>query len=205
MNSENLSHVFGKIHFIEKSSKVLWRYTIKVTRKSIDIAPPIFEVGGEEIVASLVNIKPVGLKRRLSNGTEESVFIGDFTQAKGLRLKLIFRIAPDNPVVRFYYQLLSKTSVTLTKKEGGDNLEYFKYSVRGLHTRREIRISEFDESTHAFRLIEREVKDSAFANSLGVMGPILVASGDQETVLSAYEHGSQVPDAFVQFQLAEDE
>jgi alpha-galactosidase len=36
------------------------------------------------------------------------------------------------------------------------------------------------------------------------MGPILAASDGRRSVLIAYEHGSQVPDAFLQFRLAPD-
>lgn len=205
MNTPSLSHAFGKIDLVEKSSRVLWRYKVKSTGRVIEIAPPRFEVGDKEIVASLVNIKAVVARRKLSNGAVESIFVGDFAKAKGLQLKLIFRVVPNNPIVRFQYQLLSRTPVALTKQAGRDHLDYFKYSVRGLGERKEIRVSEFDESIHSFRLIEREVNESAFANALDVMGPILVASGEKETVLAAYEHGSQSPDAYVQFQLAADQ
>src|ERR1035437_2411756 len=118
MNPLTLKHAFGKVSFVEKPAAVLWRYTITSTRKSVSVAPPIFEIGGKEITASLVNIKPLGKKRKLSNGATESIFVGDFAKVKGLQLKLVFRIVPNNPVVRFHYQLLSETPVALTKKTG---------------------------------------------------------------------------------------
>jgi alpha-galactosidase len=46
------------------------------------------------------------------------------------------------------------------------------------------------------------VPDSHFEAGLGVMGPILAATDGEATLLLAYEHGSQAPDAFVRFDLA---
>ena len=203
MKPSSLLHQFGKIEIVG-SSKALWRYTIKSAAKAIDIAPPVFEISGRPVAATLRNIRAAGKPRKFPNGATESIFTGDFAKAPGLRLRIVFRVVPANPVIRFRYELESETPVALTKKSGGDNLEYFKFSTRGLHTCKEIRLGEFDESIHSFRLIEREVLPPAFENSLGIMGPILVASGENETLLAAYEHGSQAPDAFVEFELAPD-
>jgi alpha-galactosidase len=203
MNSLSLSHHFGRMDLAESSS-ILWRYKIKATGRNIAIAPPAFEIDGKLVTACLKKIRPAGKPRKLSNGAIESVFIGDLARAKGLRLQITFRMVPENPVVRFKYELQSDRPVSLTKETGRDAVEYFRYSTRSMKGVREIRLSEFDETIHSFRPIEREVLPSAFAESLGIMGPLLVASGEEETVLTAYEHGSQAPDAFVQFQLAPD-
>jgi len=203
MNPLSLSNHFGRIDLVASSS-TLWRYRIKATGRSIAIAPPVFEINGVPVTASLKKIRPADNPRKLSNGAIESVFVGDLAKVAGARLQLTFRVIPDNPVVRFKYELQSDRPVSLTKKSGHDAAEYFRYSTRGLKACREIRLSEFDESIHSFRLIERDVFPSAFAESLGIMGPLFVASGEKETVLAAYEHGSQTPDAFVQFQLAPD-
>jgi len=200
----SIRHSFGKIDFPVASSRALWRYTITTLGQSVDIAPPVFEIDGKPLPAVLKNVKPAGKPCKLANGAVEHSFIGDFARAPGLRLKLTFRVVPANPVIRFKYELQSATQATLTKKSGRDNLEYFRYSARQLPSCKEIRLSEFDESIHSFRLIEHDVRPSAFANSLSVMAPILIAAGENETVLTAYEHGSQAPDAFVEYQLAPD-
>jgi alpha-galactosidase len=200
MKPLSLSHRFGKIELVE-SSATLWRYQIKATGRRIAIGPPVFEIEGRPVTAGLKKIRAVDKPRELSNGAVESIFIGELARLKGVRLQLTFRLVPDNPVVRFKYELQSDRPLALTKKTGRDALDYFRYSLRGLAACREIRLSEFDESIHSFRLIERDVLPSAFAESLGAMGPLLVASGEKETVLAAYEHGSQAPDAFVHFQL----
>ena len=44
--------------------------------------------------------------------------------------------------------------------------------------------------------------DSHFEAGLSAMGPILAATDGKRTLLLAYEHGSQAPDAFVRFDLA---
>ncbi len=182
MKPLSLSHQFGRIDLLE-SSATLWRYQIKATGRSIALAPPVFEIDGKPIVASLKKIRSAGKPRKLANGAVEAVFIGDLAQAKELRLQMTFRLVPANPVIRFKYELQSSHPIALTKKAGRDAVDYFRFSMRGLKARREIRLSEFDESIHSFRLIEREVLPSAFAESLGVMGPLLVASGERESVL----------------------
>ena len=67
-----------------------------------------------------------------------------------------------------------------------------------------MRLSEFDESIHSYRPTEHDVPCRAFEHGLTAMGPILVAAGAGCAMLAAYEHGSQAPDAFVQYCLAAD-
>jgi alpha-galactosidase len=66
---------------------------------------------------------------------------------------------------------------------------------------REVRFSEFQEATHSFTLSERSVAAKEFDNELRLMGPLVAASDGRETLLVAYEHGSQVPDAFLEYRL----
>jgi len=67
----------------------------------------------------------------------------------------------------------------------------------------EVHLSEFNDLTHSYTASERTVSAAAFANSLSAMGPILVGEDtNRDTLLIAYEHGSTIPDAFLQFHLS---
>ena len=119
-------------------------------------------------------------------------------------MKLVFRLAPDNPVVRFRYEIYSTAGQKLTRATGRDRLEYGGISLAAFPLAREVRFSEFQEFTHSFTLSEREIESREFANRLRLMGPLLAASDGRQSVLVAYEHGSQVPDAFLEYQLGPD-
>ena len=92
----------------------------------------------------------------------------------------------------------------LTKTGGRDALTYLSTSFAGLPSVTEVRLAEFNERVHSFCLAERDVEQSQFAEGLTAIGPILVGSSDTHALVMAYEHGSQIPDAFLQFRLAPD-
>lgn len=117
---------------------------------------------------------------------------------------LIFRLAPDNPVVRFRYEIYSTSGQKLTRATGVDDLEYGGFSLAAFPLVREVRFSEFQEATHSFTLSEREIESKEFASRIRLMGPLLAASDGRDSMLVAYEHGSQVPDAFLEYQLGEE-
>lgn len=186
------------------SERCLWRYVVKVTNQAFDIAPPRFEVEGKLTSAALEAIGQTQDPTVLSNGVTEFWYMADVPSDEGLQLTLVFRVAPDNPVVRFRYELASRSLTRLTKEQGRDNAIFAGLSLSSRFHYREVRLSEFNESVHSFVLTEHELKPSAFEHGLTAMGPILTATDEQHALLIAYEHGSQVPDAFVDFQLAHD-
>ena len=51
---------------------------------------------------------------------------------------------------------------------------------------------------------ENTIDARYFQDGGNVMGPIMAATDGQRSFLAAYEHGSQVPDAFLRFQLSPD-
>jgi alpha-galactosidase len=186
------------------TSQSLWTYTVKVTGRTYELAPPIFEVDGVEVPARLADVRRVGEARRLANGVTETVYTGAFAAVSTLALDMVFRIPERGPVVRFHYRLRSETPRALTKTTGGDRLRYLGLSLGAsepgsLQACTEVRLSEFDDAIHSFRLTEHAVPERAFEHGLALMGPILVAEHAGHTTLVAYEHGSQVPDAFVNF------
>jgi hypothetical protein len=65
-----------------------------------------------------------------------------------MRAALVFRLAPDNAVVRFRYEISSQSPQALSRSTGKDRLEYFGVSTAGFPILREVRFSEFQEATH---------------------------------------------------------
>nr|CAA9239667.1 GH36 [uncultured Armatimonadetes bacterium] len=107
--------------------------------------------------------------------------------------------------MRFRYALHSETPVRLTKPAGTDVLDYLSVSLAEFDRIREVRFSEFSSLFHTFCPSEHPVDDRHFENDVRLMGPLLVASGAETApFLIAYEHGSQVPDAFLAYDLAPD-
>ena len=180
----------------------LWRCRLADRRRAVNVAPPVFEMNGRRRVARLVGVAAVGPASRLAHGVFEQMWRGRFADAPDLELEMLFRVAPDNPVIRFQYRLASSAGACLTKRYGSDALEHFRLSLAEFGECREVHLSEFDESVHSFRLVERDVPDRAFANRLSLLGSIVVAEGAGLTLLAAYEHGAQVPDAFLRYDLA---
>ena len=183
----------------------LWSYTVCSTSTRIDVTAPSFEIDGQTVHAALSEIALYGEPLRLPNGATETRFRGCVCGQPNLELQMVFQTEASSPVVRFRYVLTSCTPVHLTRNKQEDGLSYLEIPLAGMPTRTEICLSEFDESIHSFRLTERPIPDRAFEHGLSVFGPILVAQGPRDAVLVAYEHGSQVPDAFLRFRLQPDQ
>ncbi len=188
---------------LDGSADCLWSYGLPGRTDTLRVAPPVFELDGRAVPAVLSGLAPAAAPRQLANGAAEHRYTGAVRGWPGLRLDLVFRLAPDSPVVRFRYILWVDGSArwTLTKHDGRDQLTYLGLDLASLPLCTEVRISEFDASTHAFRPHEVELADKEFDNRLSAMGPILTASDGRHSLLVAYEHGSQFPDAFLQYRL----
>lgn len=186
------------------SERCLWRYTVKATGRSFDVRPPCFGLEGEKTPTTFELVTSVASPRKLPQNLTEYRFDATAGSGEGLRLTLVFRLSPDSPVVRFRYELSSSVPAKLTKTLGGDDASYVGLSVSDLPDCMEVRLGEFDESVHSFVLTERALKPSAFEHEVSATGPIFTASDAQHSLLLAYEHGSQVPDDFIHFKLADD-
>jgi len=185
---------------IDHSQKSLWKYKILPNGKTISYNSPVFEIDGKSIQAKLKNIKlqkPVILR----NGVTEYIAEGDFEEIPEMKLKLIFRVSQSNPVVRFCYVLESDGTHKLTKSKQHDNVSYLGTSLKDFNNIKEIRFSEFNEMVHSFCLSERSIGADQIKDSLSFMGPMITATNDKHAFLLAYEHGSQVPDRFLEFSL----
>ena len=186
----------------EGGEKTLWTLSARGTDASLRVAPPVFEIDGRDVVAAGgATTRAPSSRVGCPANVDEYAFETAVRGQEGLRLRTVFRFAKDSPVVRFRYELLADDGRTfrLTKRANRDNLTYLATDLAAWPKRTEVRMSEFCAFSHAHRLFERTVTDAEFENRLPFMGPILAAEGAGSTVLLAYEHGSQSPDAFVQF------
>jgi alpha-galactosidase len=189
---------------IQGTGPSLWTLQVKTGPAALDILPPVFSVDGARRTAALRDVREIAAPVSLANGTVEYRYEGRFRGDPSLSLELRFRASADNPVVRFSYKLNSSRERRLTKPSGLDDLTYLSASLKELPRATEVRLSEFLEQAHSYTLQEYPLTPREFDNELAPMGPILAASDGRRSVLIAYEHGSQVPDAFLRFHLAPD-
>jgi alpha-galactosidase len=187
----------------------LWRLT--AAGRSQTFAAPTFEIDGEPVTCRLTQASQVAQPQRIFGEVIEHRYIGNVIEHPHLRLELVFRVADASPVVRFRYVLHSDRPAALTKTAGRDVLQYLATPLPERQAPAadaprvtEVRLSEFFDTVHSYCPTEHAVDERHFEHAQALMGPILLAGDGESTLLLAYEHGSQVPDAFVHYQLAPD-
>jgi len=186
------------------TNQCLWEYSILKTGKTYSFQAPEFEIDGKIIKAILNAVNAAAEPLVLKNGVKEYSMEGTLKDLPEITMKATFQVSPDNPVVKFRYELHSEKEHRLTKSKGHDALNYLNVSVAEFPEVKEIKFSEFNEMVHSFCLSERAIEPKHFADSIRVMGPMLIGSDASNSFLIAYEHGSQAPDKFVEFGLKPD-
>ncbi len=175
-------------------------YTLKGSKKNLNISFPEFEINGEKMPTVLERLKITKAGMLLSNGCSEFELSGKFINNPSITLTVILQIPIDNSVLRFKYCLSDSKNLKLTKKSGFDNITYLTFSNTSSSIK-EIRISEFNHRLHANHRTEYILDDRFIENEGSFMGPIAVFQETENTFLVAYEHGSQFPDRFLEFSL----
>ncbi len=182
----------------------LWSYRLKASGSEYRIAPPVFNVDKVRITAALESIRPAAPPARLKNGATEYRSEGAFAARPSLSLAMAFQAAEDSPIVRFSYRLKSSEGHTLTKPSGQDDLTYLGLAMDKAAGVKEIRLANFSQLSHSYLMEEVPAGRRSFEDGISVMGPILISSDGRSSMLLAYEHGSQVPDAYLQYKLGPD-
>jgi len=181
--------------------RALWSLAPSSTAPDHAFAPPVFPLDGKAVTALPERFESVGEPVAPGPDVREFRFRGTLREDPSLALEVRFRLSDLSPIVRFQYVLTATRPHAFSRAGAEDETMYFATSFEGLPRAREVRLSEFVELLHSYALSERPVSPGDFEASLGVMGPILVASDGRRTMLLAYEHGSQAPDAFLRFDL----
>ena len=191
------------IEFSE-GGKYLWSYKVKQNGVFLHIFPPTFEVDGESVVCNLKELSLEPGPKTFINGVTEYVVFGKIISQPTLRMKIIFRVAPDNAVVRYRYVLDGGKKNKLTKSTGSESINYGGTSFKQFKNVKEIQISNFDEKVHSYKLKEQAVEDRFFENNYSAMGPMVVASDADNAFLFAYEYGSEYGNEFLHFKFLRD-
>ena len=182
----------------------LWSYRAENDSAEIRIAPPVLSIDGHRVVGVGVGFKPATAPIKLANGVTQYAVESAISSDPGLHLRIDFQVNDETPVIRFRYTLKSDHARHLTAANGSDQIEYLKMSFANLPLVHEVVLSNFADLTHSYTLDERTIDERYFQDSQSLMGPIVAASDAHRSVLLAYEHGSQAPDAFLRFQLHPD-
>lgn len=163
---------------------------------------PVFEVDGVALLPRFSSVE-LASETPLNDAVTEYAVDAVYADRPGLTLRVLLRVAEASPILKFKYLLLGDGTARLTKTHG-EKLDYVSLRVAEGERLTEVRFSEFNEMLHSFCMNEVPVEESFFANRLSVMGPLLAGTDGADSYLLAYEHGSQYPDAFIQFRLAPD-
>jgi alpha-galactosidase len=182
----------------------LWEYGTAQRNSAHRFVPPTFSIDGKPVSAAVVHFAPVEVAINLNNGATEYSFEGALVQDPHLRLRVQFQVNEETPVIRFRYILTGDQLRTLTAPGGVNSLTYFETSLRDLPDAEEISLSNFAQLTHSYTLSEQTIAERYFQDSGAFAGPILAATDGHRSFLVAYEHGAQVPDAFLRYQLSPD-
>lgn len=166
-------------------------YRAAGTDAPIGIRWPSFEIDGTVIPAAPTHFR-LTEHRSLTPEIDQLTFSGGF--GEGLILTMELRVCEKTPFLRFRYLLSADSDARLTKS-CGEHVCYLSYPGEPAAARTEVRLSEYDALTHAYRLRETP----AFRHEDELMGPILTEQRGDCAMLTAYEHGSMVPDLYLCF------
>ena len=166
---------------------------------------PVFPLAGMAVPAVLENVRADRAPETLENGVTEYSFKGTLIARPSLSLRVILRVAPDNGVVRFRYLLENDGTEEIALDESAGPLTYLSASLAEMSKVKEVRLSDFNLMLHSDTASEIDIPHRLFADRIRIAGPILIGErAAQEALLLAYEHGSQMPDAFLRFDLEPD-
>ena len=182
----------------------LWQYGSRRGSSTFALAPPTFEIDGKMISAEVHNLAQAGAPIHLNSGVVEYTLEGPLVHDSHLRLGITLQINDGAPVIRFRYVLHSDEPRRLSASRSSAGLTYLAAFLKDLPDVEEVMLSNFAGLTHSYTLSEIPLLKQDFDESITVMGPILAATNGRHSVLLAYEHGSQAPDAFLQYQLFRD-
>jgi alpha-galactosidase len=187
--------------YIENNEQALWMYTKGDLRQAF--APPVFEIDGQQI-PGVWESYTISRETRAASAVEEFIVSGPLKHMPVVTMSFVIRKSEKNPFVRFRYTLKADKDTRLTKSQGADKLSYLETAVGHFNDFREITLSTFHVLTHAHKINENVIGQKELENNMTFMGPVFIAANGNTTMVITYEHGSQLPDRFLQFELSHD-
>ncbi len=172
----------------------LWRYTDPGSGHWLAFSPPEMELDGK--VHPLVPTTWHARSVETQGSRQIHHWEGPLTDLAGLDLRLRVELQPDEPVVRFSWQLIAHHDWRLTKQTGHDRITYFRCaSDRPTVGVDDIRLGSFLHRIHSYR---PEVVHLD-AQAADAVGPLLMGSMADAAWLLAYEHGSPATHPYLRF------
>lgn len=117
---------------LANGAKHWWSYQVRPGGQVHEFTGAALEIDGSVVRDSLSGIRQAAAPRHLASGVTEYRFEGVLAKHRSMRAALVFRLAPDNPVVRFRYEISSQDQEVHSRSTGADRLEYIGVSVAGL-------------------------------------------------------------------------
>ena len=167
---------------------------------------PVFEVNGRSVAhfAFAACEKP----RSLRNGIQEWKLRFTASIPEQLNLDLYIRGINGSPFIRFKYQLSSPEPAKLTKDCGQDTLRYFQITnadqvLQSAPDQKltQIQLGHFNPAVHCYEPLEQTYRWDELYTGQYLTGPIVVIHNENQSLLLAYEHGADQPNAFLKFTL----
>ncbi|MGA3048552.1 MAG: alpha-galactosidase [Terracidiphilus sp.] len=182
-----------------------WSIEHRKSGQIYGFAPPSFPVAGGAVEGALTNVRADGAPEKLKNGVIEYSFAGTLAATSELKLRMIFQLAPDNPIVRFRYSLVSNDEKGFTFDPAAGSLTYLNTSLAKLERVTQVQLSNWNALLHSDTLGVLDVPERFFQDCISIAGPILVAAAeDKRALLLAYEHGSQMPNTYLHYDIEPD-
>src|SRR4051794_7470468 len=180
---------------------VLWVLHVS-GNKTYSVAPPVFPLGQEEVIAGVHELHQDPPSQQ-GEGIVQYSIGGPLIANPSLVLRLLIRVSPNSPIVRFRY-ILEAANAEGKSEFGRGPLHYFAVNIPGITRVREVQLSQFVALTHSYNLQENNYSAAELGARKGVIGPILAVTDEKNSFVLAYEHGSTVPESFLQYSAAKD-
>lgn len=172
----------------------------KVSDISYTLEAPAFEVNGNVVLCYPLSLAHILSEKNLDNGGREVKINCSIEQYQELQLTIYLQYFDSSPFIRFKYELSSTTAVALTKIKGKDNIRYTGFTTDFTHSRvTELQFSQFDSTVHSYVPDFSKKTTGELINGCRFPGPIMLMEGRDQSLLFAYEHGAEYPDAYLMF------
>lgn len=169
-------------------------------RRHYKLSPPMLEIDGG--IVKDFRFEGCSKPRRLRHGGQEWSIHFTAKGAAPIQLELQLRGFDGSPFIRFRYRVHSERPARLTKTDGRDSLRYFELSQWPKSEKlTQIQLGHFDPTVHCYVPLELQYDWSELYEHQNLTGPIVILNDAKQTLLLAYEHGTDQPNSFLQFEI----